>query len=103
MINSIWNISRMALTALLALAATAALAGEAPRPAAAPATPLPIEVSLGDVSLNKVPFLIAADAGIYARNGVAVHQYITPYAADKARRQGVAVPAQYVNPDEDDD
>jgi NitT/TauT family transport system substrate-binding protein len=86
------------LATLAALVTTAALA-QAP----APAKPLPLQVSLGDVSLNKVPFLIAADAGIYARNGIAVHQYITPYAADKARHQGVPVPMQYVNPDEDDD
>lgn len=62
-----------------------------------------IEVSLGDVSLNKVPFLAAADEGIYARNGLSVHQYITPYAADKARHQGVFVPDEFVKDDEADD
>ena len=40
-----------------------------------------LEVALGDVSLNKVSFLIAADTGIYARNGLDVRQYITPGAA----------------------
>jgi NitT/TauT family transport system substrate-binding protein len=95
-------IRRVALAPVLALLASAALA-QAPAPAPAPARPLPLEVSLGDVSLNKVPFLVAADNGIYARNGIAVHQYITPYAADKARHQGIAVPMQYVNLDEDDD
>jgi NitT/TauT family transport system substrate-binding protein len=62
-----------------------------------------IEVSLGDVSLNKVPFLVAADEGIYARNGIDVHQFITIYAADKARSQGVFVPDGFVKDDEADD
>ena len=55
-----------------------------------------LEVALGDVSLNKVSFLIAADAGIYASNGLDVHQFITPGAAQVARNSGVIVPAQYV-------
>jgi NitT/TauT family transport system substrate-binding protein len=55
-----------------------------------------VDVALGDVSLNKVPFLIAADAGIYARNGLDVHQFITPGAAEVARNSGVVVPAEYV-------
>ena len=84
--------------ALLTFAAPSAAA-----PAPAPQRPIAIAVSLGDVSLNKVPWLVAADAGIYARNGLQVQQYITPYAADKARRQGVDVPDQYVRTDEADD
>jgi NitT/TauT family transport system substrate-binding protein len=77
----------------LALACLAAL----PSRAAAPLTSL--DVALGDVSLNKVSFLIAADAGIYARNGLDVHQYITPGAAQVARNSGVAVPPEYVKAD----
>ena len=72
-------------------------------PALAQQAPIPIEVSLGDVSLNKVPFLVAADEGIYAKHGLAVHQYITPYAADKARHQGITVPDEYVKDDTLDD
>ena len=54
-----------------------------------------LDVALGDASLNKVPFLIAADTGIYARNGLDVHQYITPGAAEVARHlPGVSVPAR---------
>src|SRR3954470_19883918 len=60
---------------------------------------IPLDVALGDVSLNKVPFLIAADAGIYARNGLEVHQFITPGAAEVARNSGVNVPAQYIRAD----
>jgi len=58
-----------------------------------------VDVALGDVSLNKVPFLIAADTDIYARNGLDVHQFITPTAAEVARHSGVDVPAQYVRAD----
>ena len=58
-----------------------------------------IEVALGDVSLNKVSFLIAADRGIYARNGLEVHQYITPGAAQVARNSGIVVPAENVKAD----
>lgn len=31
-----------------------------------------VEVLLGDVSLNKLPFIIAYDEGIYARNGLSL-------------------------------
>jgi NitT/TauT family transport system substrate-binding protein len=58
--------------------------------------PTPVDVALGDVSLNKVPFLIAADAGIYSRNGLDVHQFVTPAAADVARNSGVIVPPGYI-------
>jgi NitT/TauT family transport system substrate-binding protein len=43
-----------------------------------------------------VPFLIAADAGIYARNGLDVRQFITPAAAAVARNSGVLVPREHV-------
>jgi NitT/TauT family transport system substrate-binding protein len=58
-----------------------------------------LDVALGDVSLNKVSFLIAADAGIYARNGLDVHQYITPGAAQVARNSGIAVPGANIKAD----
>lgn len=58
-----------------------------------------VDVALGDVSINKVPFLIAADNGIYAKYGLEVHQYITPEAAAAVRASGVDVPKEYVNED----
>ena len=58
--------------------------------------PISVDVALGDVSINKVPFLIAADAGVYAKYGLDVHQFITPGAAAVARNSGVVVPADYV-------
>ena len=65
-------------------------------PAIAQQAPIHVRVSLGDVSLNKVSFLIADDAGIYAKNGLDVQQLITPAAAEAVRRNGVTVPARYV-------
>ena len=55
-----------------------------------------VQVSLGDVSLNKVAFLIAEDSGIYKKNGLEVEQLITPAAAEAVRRNGVTVPKRYV-------
>jgi ABC-type nitrate/sulfonate/bicarbonate transport system substrate-binding protein len=60
-----------------------------------------VDVALGDVTINKVPFLMAADTGIYARNGLAVRQFVTPEAAETARQSGVVVPAEMVRKDSD--
>src|SRR5215471_10090546 len=79
-----------AIAAFALIAATAA-------PAAERLTPL--DVALGDVSLNKVSFLIAADAGLYQKNGLEVHQFITPGAAEVAASSGVVVPKEYVKQD----
>jgi NitT/TauT family transport system substrate-binding protein len=81
------------------LIAAIALSGLVLQPAAAADRLVTLEVALGDVSLNKVPFLMAADTGIYARNGLDVRQFITPGAAQDARESGVIVPAQYVRSD----
>ena len=56
-----------------------------------------VDVSLGDVSINKVPQLVAADQGIYAKYGLDVHQTISPGAARAAAGSGVVVPEAYVN------
>jgi ABC-type nitrate/sulfonate/bicarbonate transport system substrate-binding protein len=81
------------------LVAALALSWLSLQPAAAADRLIPLEVALGDVSLNKVSFLMAADTGIYARNGLDVRQFITPGAAEVARNSGVIVPAQYVKSD----
>src|SRR5262245_19288049 len=58
---------------------------------------LPVTVELGDVSLTKLPFVMAAEAGIYRRNGLDVKQYITPNAAELIRRSsGLVVPKEFV-------
>src|SRR5438477_9932503 len=54
-------------------------------PAGAADKLIPLEVALGDVSLNKVSFLIAADAGIYDKNGLDVIKFITTGACSIAR------------------
>src|SRR5467141_2093978 len=58
-----------------------------------------VDVSLGDVSINKVPQLVAADQGIYAKYGLEVHQTISAGAARAAAASGVVVPEAYVNRD----
>jgi NitT/TauT family transport system substrate-binding protein len=59
--------------------------------------PLAVSVELGDVSLTKLPFVLAAEAGIYKRNGLDVRQYITPNAAELIRRSsGLVVPKDFV-------
>jgi ABC-type nitrate/sulfonate/bicarbonate transport system substrate-binding protein len=55
-----------------------------------------IRVGLGDVSLNKIPFVAAYEAGIYKKNGLEVEQFITPSAAEVARRSGITVPKELV-------
>ena len=65
-------------------------------PAAAQERLIKLRVGLGDVSLNKVPFVAAYEAGIYKKNGLEVEQFITPSAADVARRSGVTVPEELI-------
>jgi NitT/TauT family transport system substrate-binding protein len=57
---------------------------------------IPLKVSLSDVDVTKIIAYIAADEGIYKKNGLEVDQAISPSAATVARRRGAAVPAQYV-------
>jgi ABC-type nitrate/sulfonate/bicarbonate transport system substrate-binding protein len=59
-----------------------------------------VDVSLGDVSINKVPQLVAADQGLYAKYGLDVHQTISAGAARAAAASGVVVPDTYVNRDD---
>jgi NitT/TauT family transport system substrate-binding protein len=59
-------------------------------------TPIPVTVQLGDVSLTKLPVLLAADNGIFARNGLKVDIFISPSAAAVVRAEGVNVPAQNI-------
>ena len=53
-------------------------------------------VGLGDVSLTKLIFVVAADAGLYKKNGLDVAQYIDPSAAETVKRSGVEVPKEFV-------
>ncbi len=58
--------------------------------------PLKIGVRLADVSLNKLPFVVAYEEGIYKKNGLEVEQFITPDAAEIIRRSGVTVPEKFI-------
>ncbi|HWP84695.1 MAG TPA: ABC transporter substrate-binding protein [Terriglobia bacterium] len=51
-----------------------------------------VRVSLGDVSLNKLIFTLAQDAGIYRKHGLEVEQFITAGAAARAARAYVNIP-----------
>jgi NitT/TauT family transport system substrate-binding protein len=62
-------------------------------------TPISVDLALGDVSISKVPFLMAGDHGVYERNGLEVHQYLTPHAVEIASHSGVIVPPEYVRED----
>jgi NitT/TauT family transport system substrate-binding protein len=63
---------------------------------------IPVELSLGDVSLNKVAFLVAADNGIYEKNGLKVRQFVTAGAASRIKRSGVKVPADFIGTEEEE-
>lgn len=65
-------------------------------PAWAQQQALKVGVKLADVSLNKLPFVIAYEEGIYKANGLEVEQHITEGAAGVARRNGVIVPEKYI-------
>jgi len=77
----------------------AALATAAVAPSSGIAQSTRVDVSLGDVSINKVPQLVAADQGLYAKYGLDVHQTISAGAARAAAASGVVVPEAYVNRD----
>ena len=71
-----------------------------PHTAIAQQTPASITVELGDVSLTKLPFIMAADYGIYERNALKVRQYITPSAAKAVEARGVKVPPENIGREE---
>ncbi|MBB4184819.1 ABC-type nitrate/sulfonate/bicarbonate transport system substrate-binding protein [Sinorhizobium terangae] len=63
----------------------------------------PIDLSLTDVSLNKIAFLVAGDNGLYEKYGLNIHQFITKGAADRISRSGVTVPAEFIGTKEQGD
>jgi ABC-type nitrate/sulfonate/bicarbonate transport system substrate-binding protein len=85
------KILSMAILLLVSLLAAPALA-----PAQAQQNLTRVRVSLGDVSLNKLIFAVAQDAGIYKKNGLEVEQYITESAAARAGRSRVNIPADRI-------
>jgi NitT/TauT family transport system substrate-binding protein len=57
---------------------------------------IPVTVEMGDVSLTKLPFIIAAENGIFTKNGLKADLFITPGAAAVVRAAGVIVPPQNI-------
>lgn len=55
-----------------------------------------VVVSLTDVSINKVPYIVAKEEGIFAKHGIDADLYITSGAAQTVRASNVNVPAQFV-------
>ncbi|MGH8224109.1 MAG: ABC transporter substrate-binding protein [Woeseiaceae bacterium] len=55
-----------------------------------------LELLLGDVSLNKLPFVLALDEGIYARNGLKVRPLFTRGSVEIIRKSGVDVPEEFI-------
>ncbi len=55
-----------------------------------------IKLRLGDVSLNKLPFILAYDAGIYKKNGIDVVPMFTQSSVNTIRRSGIDVPEQFI-------
>jgi NitT/TauT family transport system substrate-binding protein len=60
------------------------------------ATSPAIDLLLGDVSLNKLPFVMAVDEGIYARHGLHVIPKFSKGAVEIIRSSGVDVPEAYI-------
>jgi NitT/TauT family transport system substrate-binding protein len=91
---------RMVVAFSLGLVLAAGTA-QAQRPQVAPAQGqqkiLPISIALGDVSLTKLPLIMAYDNGLFTQNGLDADMYITPSAAAAVRGSGVIVPSQNIH------
>lgn len=82
------------------IAAAAPSPGHAQSPEPTKAPPDRLVVRLTDVSINKVPYIVAKEEGLFAKHGLDVDPYITAGAAETVRASGVNVPAQFVRADD---
>lgn len=57
-------------------------------------------VRLTDVSINKVPYIVAKEEGLFAKHGIDADLYITSGAAATVKASGVDVPEQFVRADQ---
>ncbi len=55
-----------------------------------------LKLLMGDVSLNKLPFVMAYEEGIYKKNGLDVKPMFTRGSVEIIRRSGVDVPEEFV-------
>lgn len=58
---------------------------------------IPIQLLLGDVSLNKLPFVMALEEGVYSRNGLNVTPKFSRGSVEIIRRSGVDIPEEYIH------
>ena len=87
--RTLHRLAAVTAAAMLAIAAPAAGAAEQ-------AGDAPIELLLGDVSMNKLPFIMALEEGIYSRNDLDVVPKFTSGSVDIIRKSGVEVPDEYI-------
>jgi NitT/TauT family transport system substrate-binding protein len=92
---------RAATAVLLVALVAAAWSAAAQTPTAQTGKGDRLVVALTDVSINKVPYIVAKERGIFAKHGLDVDLYITAGAAQTVRASGVSVPSQYVRNAED--
>lgn len=59
-----------------------------------------VVVRLTDVSINKVPYIVAQEEGLFAKHGIDADLYITSGAAATVKASGVDVPPQFVRADQ---
>ncbi|MGK0297046.1 MAG: NitT/TauT family transport system substrate-binding protein [Gammaproteobacteria bacterium] len=55
-----------------------------------------LNIILGDVSLNKLPFVMAYEEGIYKKNGLDLTPMFTRSSVEIIRRSGIDVPEEFV-------
>lgn len=55
-----------------------------------------LKLLMGDVSLNKLPFVLAFDEGIFEKNGLNVTPMFTRGSVEIIRRSGVDVPEEFI-------
>lgn len=56
----------------------------------------PLFLRLGDISVNKLPFVVAYEEGIYRNNGLNIMPKFTPGSVAIIRRSGVEVPDEFI-------
>ena len=55
-----------------------------------------LKLLMGDVSLNKLPFVLAYEEGIFEKNGLNVTPVFTRGSVEIIRRSGVDVPEEFI-------
>lgn len=99
MIRIVW-LKGKSLFLLLALLLTGAIAA---MPGQAQEKLIPLQVSLGDVALNKLMIIVASEEGIFKKNGLDVKLLITPRAVGVVKHSGINVSPEYVFKGNEDD